>query len=91
MRRTEHLAANTLPLLILGGVICGRSKSEFVVVTVAGILWGGDMAVCQECLPYRRERADLLLFRLPRLARFLPPDIRNPLSLSPCVFWVTED
>jgi membrane associated rhomboid family serine protease len=39
----EHLAANTLPLLILGGVICGRSKGEFVVVTVAGILIGGGL------------------------------------------------
>ena len=39
----EHLAANTLPLLILGGVICGRSKGEFVVVTVAGILLGGGL------------------------------------------------
>ena len=39
----EHLAANTLPLLILGGVICGRSKGEFVVVTVAGIIFGGAL------------------------------------------------
>jgi membrane associated rhomboid family serine protease len=36
-----HLAANTLPLLILGGIICGRSRGEFVVVTMAGILLGG--------------------------------------------------
>jgi membrane associated rhomboid family serine protease len=37
----RHLAANTLPLLILGGILCGRSKTEFAVVTVAGILLGG--------------------------------------------------
>ena len=39
----QHLAANTLPLLILGGIICGRSRGEFVVVTVAGILLGGGL------------------------------------------------
>ena len=37
----QHLAANTLPLLVLGGIICARSKGEFVVVTVGGILLGG--------------------------------------------------
>lgn len=37
----RHLAANTLPLLILGGILCGRSKTEFAVVTAAGILLGG--------------------------------------------------
>jgi len=37
----QHLAANTLPLLVLGAIICGRSSGEFVVVTVAGILLGG--------------------------------------------------
>jgi membrane associated rhomboid family serine protease len=37
----RHLAANTLPLLILGGILCGRSKTEFAVVTVGGILLGG--------------------------------------------------
>jgi membrane associated rhomboid family serine protease len=39
----RHLAANTLPLLILGGIICGRSRAEFAVVTVAGILLGGGL------------------------------------------------
>jgi len=38
----EHVAANTLPLLILGVFICSRSKSEFVVIAIAGtILTGG--------------------------------------------------
>lgn len=37
----QHLAANTLPLLILGGIICARGKAEFAVVTVGGILLGG--------------------------------------------------
>jgi len=37
----RHLAANTLPLLILGGVICARSKNEFAMVAVGGILLGG--------------------------------------------------
>jgi membrane associated rhomboid family serine protease len=39
----RHLAANTLPLLILGAIICGRSRGEFAVVTVAGILLGGGL------------------------------------------------
>jgi len=37
----QHLAANTVPLLILGGIICVRGKGEFVAVTVGGILLGG--------------------------------------------------
>jgi membrane associated rhomboid family serine protease len=39
----EHLTANTLPLLILGAIICGRSPGEFVVVTVLGILATGGL------------------------------------------------
>ncbi len=39
----EHLAANTLPLLILGAVLCARSRVEFALVTVAGILLGGGL------------------------------------------------
>ena len=39
----QHLVANTLPLLILGGVICGRSRGEFVVVTALGILLAGGL------------------------------------------------
>ena len=39
----RHLAANTLPLLILGAIICGRGRGEFVVVTVIGILLGGGL------------------------------------------------
>lgn len=38
-----HLAANTLPLLILGGIICARSKAEFIGVTAGGILLGGGL------------------------------------------------
>jgi membrane associated rhomboid family serine protease len=37
----QHLAANTVPLLILGAIVCARSKGEFAVVTVGGILLGG--------------------------------------------------
>jgi membrane associated rhomboid family serine protease len=36
-----HLMANTLPLLILGGIICARSKAQFIGVTMTGILLGG--------------------------------------------------
>ena len=39
----KHLVANTLPLLILGAILCGRSKTEFAVVTLAGILAGGGL------------------------------------------------
>jgi membrane associated rhomboid family serine protease len=39
----QHLAANTLPLLVLGGILCARSKGEFVVVTIGGILLGGSL------------------------------------------------
>jgi membrane associated rhomboid family serine protease len=37
----QHLAANTLPLLILGGIVCARGRGEFVVITIGGILLGG--------------------------------------------------
>lgn len=39
----QHLAANTAPLLILGAILCGRSKGEFAAVTAAGILLGGGL------------------------------------------------
>jgi membrane associated rhomboid family serine protease len=39
----QHLAANTLPLLILGAIICGRGIVEFLVVFVAGTLLAGGL------------------------------------------------
>ena len=39
----QHVAANTLPLLILGSLVCARSKGTFVVVTIGGILLGGGL------------------------------------------------
>ena len=39
----QHLAANTVPLLVLGAIVCARGKGEFVVVTVGGILLGGGL------------------------------------------------
>ena len=39
----EHLAANTLPLLILGVIICARNRSEFAMIAVAGTLLGGGL------------------------------------------------
>jgi len=39
----RHLAANTLPLLILGAILCGRSRTEFAAVTVVGIVLGGGL------------------------------------------------
>jgi membrane associated rhomboid family serine protease len=38
-----HLAANTLPLLVLGGILCGRSSTEFAAVTVLGIVLTGGL------------------------------------------------
>jgi membrane associated rhomboid family serine protease len=38
-----HLAANTVPLLILGGVVCARSRSEFWMIAVAGTLLSGGL------------------------------------------------
>jgi membrane associated rhomboid family serine protease len=39
----EHLAANSLPLLVLGAILCARSRGEFLVVTVLGILLTGGL------------------------------------------------
>jgi membrane associated rhomboid family serine protease len=39
----RHLVANTVPLLILGGIICARSKTEFIAVTAGGISIGGGL------------------------------------------------
>jgi membrane associated rhomboid family serine protease len=39
----KHLLANSVPLLVLGAVLCGRSKGEFIVVSVCGILFGGGL------------------------------------------------
>src|ERR1051325_5512613 len=39
----KHLVANTLPLLILGAVLCVRSKGEFVIVSVCGMVFGGGL------------------------------------------------
>lgn len=38
-----HLVANTLPLLVLGGILCGRSNSEFALVAMAGTVLGGGL------------------------------------------------
>jgi membrane associated rhomboid family serine protease len=39
----KHLVANTVPLFILGAILCSRSKTEFAVITLAGILLGGGL------------------------------------------------
>ena len=39
----HHLAANTIPLLVLGGILCARGVGEFSIVTVSGILLGGAL------------------------------------------------
>jgi membrane associated rhomboid family serine protease len=39
----KHLLANSLPLLILGAVLCARSKGEFIIASFCGILFGGGL------------------------------------------------
>jgi len=39
----QHLVANSLPLLILGGIICARGRGEFTLVTVSGVVLGGAL------------------------------------------------
>jgi membrane associated rhomboid family serine protease len=39
----QHLAANTLPLLILGAILCARSNCEFVFVVAGGTVLGGAL------------------------------------------------
>ena len=39
----SHIVANTLPLLVLGGIICARSNSEFGIIAVAGALLTGGL------------------------------------------------
>jgi membrane associated rhomboid family serine protease len=37
----RHLAANTVPFLVLGGMILARSRRDFVIVSVVAALVGG--------------------------------------------------
>jgi len=37
----SHLTANTLPLLVLGLLICARGNGEFVLVAIGGTVLGG--------------------------------------------------
>ena len=39
----KHLAANTVPLLVLGGILCARSQIEFALVTIGAIAGGGGL------------------------------------------------
>jgi membrane associated rhomboid family serine protease len=39
----QHLIANTLPLLILGLIICARGRGEFAAAVASGILLGGGL------------------------------------------------
>jgi membrane associated rhomboid family serine protease len=39
----QHLVANSVPLLVLGAIICARGNHEFAKVTVAGIFLGGGL------------------------------------------------
>ena len=36
-----HLAANTVPLLVLGAILCARGKTDFGLVTLFGVLLTG--------------------------------------------------
>jgi membrane associated rhomboid family serine protease len=39
----QHLAANTVPLLVLGAILCARGKGEFSIVTAGGIVLTGGL------------------------------------------------
>ena len=39
----KHLLANTLPLAMLGGILCLRTRNEFGIVTVAGTILSGGL------------------------------------------------
>jgi membrane associated rhomboid family serine protease len=39
----QHLAANTVPLLVLGAILCARGKGEFPIVTAGGIVLTGGL------------------------------------------------
>jgi len=39
----KHLAANTVPLFVLGAILCARNKREFIFVAVGGIILGGGL------------------------------------------------
>src|SRR6185503_14624171 len=39
----QHLLANTLPLTVLGAILCLRGRSEFGIVTVSGIVLSGGL------------------------------------------------
>jgi membrane associated rhomboid family serine protease len=39
----KHLVANTVPLFILGAILCSRSRTEFAIITLAGTLLGGGL------------------------------------------------
>ena len=38
-----HIAANTVPLAVLGAIVCARGRSEFMLVTIFGILLTGGL------------------------------------------------
>ena len=38
-----HIAANTIPLFVLGAIICARGRPEFMFVTLLGILFTGGL------------------------------------------------
>ena len=40
----RHLTANTLPLLVLGAIICARGQPEFASVTAVGIIVAGGLS-----------------------------------------------
>src|SRR5437867_9459728 len=37
----RHLVANTVPLALLGGILCLRGRNEFAIVTVLGVILSG--------------------------------------------------
>jgi membrane associated rhomboid family serine protease len=42
----HHIVSNTVPLLILGGIISLESRARFIAVTLGGIVLGGFLTWC---------------------------------------------
>jgi len=75
----QHLVANTLPLLILGLIICARGKGEFGAAVASGILLGGGLTWLFARTAVRgRERAGFHFLRLCGITGLFPAHFRIP-------------
>ncbi len=86
----KHLLANTVPLLVLGVVLCARSTTQFMLVTLLGIVVAGSITWLFARTASHIGASGLVfcyfISRLPRLFR------RSwNLALSAVCVWVKEE